>query len=71
MGENNKKNITKREQDILRFVAYGMTDVQIALKLEIGYSTLRHILDRLLLKLDANNRANLVYKAFKKNLFKE
>jgi DNA-binding NarL/FixJ family response regulator len=60
--------ITRRESEILRLIADGFTNQQIADKLFIGSSTVDSHRKNLLIKFDARNTASLVKTAIEKGL---
>lgn len=57
------KEITAREQDILRLLSQGFTSQQIAQKLSLSPETIKWYRKRLLTKFDAENTAQMVRQA--------
>lgn len=60
--------ITGREHEVLRLVVEGLTNAQIGAVLFVGVETVKSHVQRLLLKLDAKTRAQLVAEAFRRDL---
>lgn len=56
--------LTEREQEVLRLVAAGLSNAEIADRLVISYATTKTHVSRLLYKLSARDRAQLVVIAF-------
>lgn len=56
--------LSPKEVKVLTLVALGYSDKEIGLKLNIKYGTVRHHMDRVILKLGAKNRthAAIIYK---------
>jgi len=52
--------LTRKEHEISRMVAMGLTDKQIASRLDISFSTVRTHLKHVFHKLSVNNRAQLI-----------
>lgn len=65
-----KITLTERQNELLTYIAAGMSDEEMAQQLSCTVANIRSISDRLIYKFKANNRPNLVYKAFKKGLIK-
>ena len=64
--DNNSANnvkLTPREIDILRLVGTGKTNAQIGIALGISARTVRSLLENIMQKIKANNRAEAVIKA--------
>jgi DNA-binding NarL/FixJ family response regulator len=70
LGQNNESsyNLTRREQDILRHVASGLTTLETAHNLNLSYYTVDTHLKNIFQKLDVHNRHGLVIKANKERL---
>ena len=62
-GDKNKIELTRREQELLRLISEGYTNMEIADKMFLGYETIRSYRKNLHLKLDAHNTAELTKKA--------
>jgi len=60
--------LTSREQDVLRCIAQGLSNKQIALKLSIGTTTVRSHVSSMMRKLDLENRTQLALYAREKDL---
>jgi DNA-binding NarL/FixJ family response regulator len=56
--------VTERERDVLRAVAQGLTNREIAEALHVGYGTVKTHVSSLLLKLSCRDRAQLVMYAY-------
>jgi DNA-binding NarL/FixJ family response regulator len=57
-------NFTQREMSILRLVAFGFTNVQIGEKLHISKYTVAQHIAKMLRRLGAANRTDLVNRAY-------
>ncbi len=64
------KKLSKREYEIIRLIASGFTDRQIAERLEILENTVKAHRFHLVRKLKAKNSAHAVSLAFKKGILK-
>ncbi|WP_033345236.1 response regulator [Catenuloplanes japonicus] len=62
------KELTDRERDVLREVAHGRANDEIATVLHLSPATVRTYVSRLLTKLDARDRAQLVVIAYRTGL---
>lgn len=60
--------LSAREIDVLRCLAHGMTNSDIAFALTISVSTVKAHVEHILRKLGASDRANAVAKAFRRGL---
>jgi DNA-binding NarL/FixJ family response regulator len=58
--------LTKREQDVVRLVAEGMRNLEIAQQLNVSEHTVRNYLFRIFEKLGVSSRVELVLYAFSK-----
>lgn len=56
--------LTGRERDVLRAVAHGLSNQEIATQLHLGYGTVKTHVSQLLTKLDCRDRAQLVMYAY-------
>lgn len=63
------ERLTDRMRQVLRLVAEGHTNEEIAGHLRIGQETVKYYLKRVLVTLDARNRAHAVATAFRLGLF--
>lgn len=65
--------LSPKEVQVLTLAALGYSDKEIGQKLRIKYGTVRHHMDRLILKLNANNRthAAIIYKMQNKDWLEE
>ncbi|HNB54856.1 MAG TPA: response regulator transcription factor [Anaerolineales bacterium] len=61
--EEEKGKLPHKQREILRRVALGHTDAQIALELGVTTKAINRQLERILVRLDAPNRTNAVYQA--------
>ncbi len=59
LGEERPAHLTQRESDVLRMIAQGASNPEIATQLQLGQKTVRNYVSRLYRKLDLNNRAQL------------
>lgn len=59
LGEEPSSHLTQRESDVLRMVAQGASNAEIAIQLQLGQKTVRNYVSRLYRKLDLNNRAQI------------
>jgi len=62
-GDKSKIELTRRENELLKLIAEGYTNMEIADKMFLGYETIRSYRKNLHLKLDAHNTAELTKKA--------
>jgi DNA-binding NarL/FixJ family response regulator len=59
LGEDPSAHLTQRESDVLRIMAQGADNAEIARRLQLGQKTVRNYVSRLYRKFDLNNRAQL------------
>ena len=59
LGEEPSTHLTQRESDVLRMVAQGANNAEIATQLHLGQKTVRNYVSRLYRKLDLSNRAQI------------
>lgn len=71
VGQSDESRLSSREVEVLRLVASGLTDSQIATRLFITANTVSTHVARIMQKLGASNRAHAVSIAHRDNLFKE
>ncbi len=62
--------ITKRELEIIKLIAEGLTDLEIAKELKLSYNAIRLYINNSTLKLGATNRTNLIHVAHQKGVIK-
>jgi NarL family two-component system response regulator LiaR len=59
LGEDPSAHLTQRELEVLRIIAQGADNAEIARQLQLGQKTVRNYVSRLYRKFDLNNRAQL------------
>ena len=59
LGEEPSTHLTQRESDVLRMVAQGANNAEIAAQLQLGQKTVRNYVSRLYRKLALSNRAQI------------
>jgi DNA-binding NarL/FixJ family response regulator len=62
------EGITERELEVLRLIAGGLSNTEIAQRLYVSMATVKSHIGRLLAKLEARDRAQLVIAAYEANL---
>ena len=60
--------LTKREKEVLRLMAHGKENAQIAKELFISVQTVKHHVSNILLKLEVENRVQAAVQAFRSRL---
>jgi DNA-binding NarL/FixJ family response regulator len=60
LGEEPSARLTQRESDVLRMLAQGADNSEIAAQLQLGQKTVRNYVSRLYHKLALSNRAQIV-----------
>ena len=56
--------MTEREREVLTLIGLGLSNTEIAARLHVSMSTAKTHVGRLLMKLDARDRAQLVIAAY-------
>jgi len=59
LGEERSTHLTQRESDVLRMMAQGASNAEIAAQLELSQKTVRNYVSRLYRKLALTNRAEI------------
>jgi DNA-binding NarL/FixJ family response regulator len=59
LGEERPTHLTQRESDVLRMIAQGANNAEIATQLQLGQKTVRNYVSRLYRKLDLTNGAQI------------
>ncbi len=61
--------LSPKELEVLTLVALGYSDKEIGVELKIAYGTVRNHIDKVVLKLNAQNRTHavIIYKLMNKN----
>ena len=59
LGEEPSTHLTQRESDVLRMVAQGANNAEIAAQLQLGQKTVRNYVSRLYRKLALSNRGQI------------
>jgi DNA-binding NarL/FixJ family response regulator len=67
-GRRELKSVTDREREVLTLVGTGLSNAEIAAELHISVATAKTYLTRLLTKLDARDRVQLVIMAYEAGL---
>ena len=68
IGAHGLRLLTKREEDVVRLVAEGMRNLEIAQQLNVNEHTVRNYLFRIFEKLGVSSRVELVLYAFSKQM---
>lgn len=66
--ERTELDLTDREADVLRLLARGLSNADIARQLQIGPATVKTYVSRLLTKLNVSTRVHLVIRAYESGL---
>jgi DNA-binding NarL/FixJ family response regulator len=66
--ERTELDLTDREADVLRLLARGLSNADIARQLQIGPATVKTYVSRLLAKLNVSTRVHLVIQAYESGL---
>lgn len=66
-----RKNLTKREIMVIRLIAQGYENNEIAQKLGVSIHTIKAFVASILRKLEARNRTNAVFIAFQNGLLED
>jgi DNA-binding NarL/FixJ family response regulator len=66
--ERTELDLTDRETDVLRLLARGLSNADIARQLQIGQATVKTYVSRLLTKLNVSTRVHLVIRAYESGL---
>jgi DNA-binding NarL/FixJ family response regulator len=66
--ERTELDLTDREADVLRLLARGLSNADIARQLQVGPATVKTYVSRLLAKLNVNTRVHLVIRAYESGL---
>jgi DNA-binding NarL/FixJ family response regulator len=61
-------SLTEREKTVITLIAAGLTDKNIALRLDITAGTVKNHVTSAVSKLDARNRPNLMIRALQKGI---
>jgi DNA-binding NarL/FixJ family response regulator len=66
--ERTELDLTDREADVLRLLARGLSNADIARQLQVGPATVKTYVSRLLAKLNVSTRVHLVIRAYESGL---
>ncbi|WP_208298075.1 response regulator [Actinophytocola oryzae] len=70
LGDVSLHGVTERELEVLLLIARGLSNTEIAERLNVGMATVKTHIGRLLYKLDARDRAQLVIAAYESGVVK-
>jgi len=68
LSPTKKYNLTRRELEIIRYIANGKNNAEIANTLKVSLSTIKHHVSSILNKLNVTSRAEAVSMAIKQKL---
>lgn len=68
MGGGRNWRISRREREVLHLISEGLSDKEIASKLQISYGTVRDYVDKINYKLGSKSRAHAVAIAIRCNV---
>ena len=67
-SETNRLTLTRREQELLRLITDGYSNIEIADKMCLGYETIKSYRKNLFIKLDVHNTLELTKKVIEQKL---
>lgn len=66
--KNKRKELTPKEKHIINLISQGYNDTEIAEMEKLSYNRIRGIRTTILMKMDAINSCNMIFKAVKKGI---